>query len=314
MFEKIFAAPLQGYTETAWRNAHHNAFGGIDAYYTPFVRLEKGEIRNKDRRETHPASDTTGCLVPQILASEPDEIRRLTDYLSGLGYSEIDINWGCPFPPVALKGKGSGILSHPDKVETLVTEMRNYADIRFTAKMRLGWQSADEWQQLLPILNDSPLQHITLHPRIGKQQYKGIVDLDMFQQFYDECRLPLVYNGDLCTLEDIRQLHVRFPKLKGIMLGRGLLANPALALECRNDRPMDNRKLLNRTTDMLRQICAYYSQTIEGGDAQLLQKLRTVWEYLFPDLDKKLRKAILKASTLTAYDTAVATALLTRPE
>ena len=314
MFKKIFAAPLQGYTETAWRNAHHNAFGGIDAYYTPFVRLEKGEIRNKDRRETHPASDTTGCLVPQILASEPDEFRRLTDYLSGLGYREIDINWGCPFPPVAQKGKGSGILPHPDKVETLVTEMRNYTDIRFTAKMRLGWQSADEWQQLLPILNDSPLQHITLHPRIGKQQYKGTVDLDKFQQFYEECRLPLVYNGDLCTLEDIRQLHIRFPKLKGIMLGRGLLANPALVLECHNGQPMDNRELLNRTANMLREIRAYYSQTIEGGDSQLLQKLKTVWEYLLPDLDKKLRKAILKASTLTAYDTAVATALLTRPE
>ena len=309
MFEKIFAAPLQGYTETAWRNAHHNAFGGIDAYYTPFVRLEKGEIRNKDRRETQPESDTTGCFVPQILASEPEDFRRLTDYLVALGYREIDINWGCPFPPVALKGKGSGILPHPDKIEALVNEMRNYAEIRFTAKMRLGGQSANEWQQLLPILNDSPLQHITLHPRIGKQQYKGNVDLDMFQQFYDECRLPLVYNGDLCTLEDIHQLHVRFPKLKGIMLGRGLLANPALALEYRNGQAMDNRELLNRTADMLRQIRDQYSKTIEGGDAQLLQKLKTAWKYLLPDLDKKLRKAILKAPTLTAYDSAVATAL-----
>ena len=309
MFEKIFAAPLQGYTETAWRNAHHNAFGGIDAYYTPFVRLEKGEIRNKDRRETQPESDTTGYLVPQILASEPEEFRRLTDYLVALGYREIDINWGCPFPPVAQKGKGSGILPHPDKIEALVNEIRNYAEIRFTAKMRLGWQSADEWQQLLPILNDSSLQHITLHPRIGKQQYKGNVDLDMFQQFHDECRLPLVYNGDLCTLEDIRQLHVRFPKLKGIMLGRGLLANPALALEYRNGQAMDNRELQNRTADMLRQIRDQYSKTIEGGDAQLLQKLKTAWEYLLPDLDKKLRKAILKAPTLTAYDSAVETAL-----
>lgn len=309
MFKKIFAAPLQGYTETAWRNAHHNTFGGIDAYYTPFVRLEKGEIRNKDRRETQPESDTTGCLIPQILASEPEEFRRLTDYLVALDYRAIDINWGCPFPPVALKDKGSGILPHPDKIEALVNEMRNYAEIRFTAKMRLGWQSANEWQQLLPILNDSPLQHITLHPRIGKQQYKGTVNLDMFQQFYDECRLPLVYNGDLCTLEDIHQLHVRFPKLKGIMLGRGLLANPALALEYRNGQAMDNRELLNRTADMLRQIRDQYSKTIEGGDAQLLQKLKTAWKYLLPDLDKKLRKAILKAPTLTAYDTAVETAL-----
>lgn len=93
------------------------------------------------------------------------------------------------------------------------------------------------------------------------------------------------------------------------MLGRGLLTNPALALEYRNGQAMDNRELLNRTADMLRQIRDQYSKTIEGGDAQLLQKLKTAWEYLLPDLDKKLRKAILKAPTLTAYDTAVATAL-----
>lgn len=50
----IYAAPLQGFTETAWRNAHEQSFGGIDAYYTPFIRLEKGTIRNKDKRDVSP--------------------------------------------------------------------------------------------------------------------------------------------------------------------------------------------------------------------------------------------------------------------
>lgn len=56
---KLYAAPLQGFTEAPWRNLHQEVFGGIDAYYTPFVRMEKGEFRNKDVREI--ASETILC-------------------------------------------------------------------------------------------------------------------------------------------------------------------------------------------------------------------------------------------------------------
>ena len=61
---KIYAAPLQGFTEAAWRNAHEGVFGGVDAYYSPFVRLEKGEIRNKDRKEVSCAVSYTHLTLP----------------------------------------------------------------------------------------------------------------------------------------------------------------------------------------------------------------------------------------------------------
>ena len=102
----IYAAPLQGFTEAAWRNAHEQTFGGVDAYYTPFIRLEKGEIRNKNKREVLPQQNTVSYLIPQLVASEPEELNQLAGFLASQGYREIDVNMGCPFPLIANRGKG----------------------------------------------------------------------------------------------------------------------------------------------------------------------------------------------------------------
>lgn len=305
----IYAAPLQGFTEAAWRNAHSRIFGGVDAYYTPFVRLEKGEIRNKDRREVAAGLNRVERLVPQLIASEPEEFEQLVRFLLSEGYRQIDVNMGCPFPLLTKRAKGSGILPHPDKVALLLDAMKRFPEVSFSVKMRLGWESADEWKLLLPLLNDSCVAQLTLHPRIGKQQYKGSVDMDSFAAFYAQCELPLVYNGDLCTLNAIQQIILEFPRLKGIMLGRGLLADPSLAETLYNGKPLERGVLYRKVKEMHDLMYEQYTQTIEGGDAQLLQKMKTMWEYLLPDMEKKARKSILKSNRLDVYLHSVEAAL-----
>lgn len=305
----LYAAPLQGFTELAWRNAHAQVFGGIDAYYTPFVRLEKGEIRNKDKRELLPAENTVSRLIPQIVAAEPDEFRMLVEQISSWGYREIDLNMGCPFPLIVNRRKGSGILPFPDKVAALLREMETFPEIRFSVKMRLGWERADEWREILPLLNESCVRQITLHPRIGRQQYKGTVDREAFTAFYESCRLPLVYNGDLRTQEEMQELLQAYPRLEGLMLGRGLLANPDLAAGFRQGNTLPVSELYRKVGQMHQLIYAEYARTLEGGEAQILQKLKPMWEYCLPDLDKKARKAILKSNKLDAYLRAVREAL-----
>lgn len=304
----IYAAPLQGFTETAWRNAHAQSFGGVDAYYTPFIRLEKGEIRNKDKRGVSPGENTVPRLIPQIIASEPDELEKLVTFLMIQGYREIDLNMGCPFPLIVRRGKGSGILSHPEKVAVLLEAMKTFPEVCFSVKMRLGWENAEEWRKVLPLLNRSCVKQVTLHPRIGKQQYKGVVDMEVFRCFYEACELPLVYNGDLCTVTAVREILEAYPRLKGVMLGRGLLADPSLAKAFREEL-MSEDEIKARTFRMHRLMYLYYQRIIEGGDAQLLTKLKAIWEYLLPDLDKKVRKAILKSNRLDTYLRAVEDAL-----
>lgn len=301
MDTKVYAAPLQGFTESAWRNAHAQVFGGVEAYYTPFVRLEKGEVRNKDRREISTALNHVSHLIPQLIASEPDEFEQLVRFLLDEGYREIDLNMGCPFPLLVKRSKGSGILPHPHKIEALLTAMTHYPEVSFSVKMRLGWADADEWKAIVPLLNASCVKQVTLHPRIGQQQYKGKVNLDAFSAFYDACTLPLLYNGDLTSIDTLQQLIFNFPRLKGFMIGRGLLANPAIAQEFHTGNLLSKKELYAKVGEMHSLMYQQYVRQIEGGDAQLLQKMKTMWEYLLPDMEKKARKAILKSTRLDQY-------------
>ncbi|MBQ5818791.1 MAG: tRNA-dihydrouridine synthase family protein, partial [Bacteroides sp.] len=228
----IHFAPLQGYTDAIYRSAHARIFGGIASYYTPFVRLEHGDFRRKDVRELDADNNRGVNLTPQLIASTPEKILRILALFIEKGYKNVDINLGCPFPTLAKRHNGAGLLPYPDEVKALLmAAIEAHPEIQFSVKMRLGWEDANECMALLPLLNSLPLSHITMHPRLGKQQYKGEVDLEAFQRFYAECEKPLIYNGDLLTLDDIENISNRFPRLGGLMIGRGLLANPALAIE-----------------------------------------------------------------------------------
>ncbi len=292
----IHFAPLQGFTESTYRLAHSKFAPGIHTYYTPFLRLEKGEVRAKDLRDLQ--TEHPYHLVPQIIVRDVAEFNLLTKAVTELGFKEIDINMGCPYPMQTKSGRGSGILPHPEKVREILDAISTSIP-KFSIKMRLGLTSPEECLQLLPLLNEAPLAHITLHPRVGIQQYKGALDFETFDKFYGECKHPLIFNGDITDLKQIQYIETRYPKLAGIMIGRGLLANPVLAaqytgLPCGST----TETLLKIHAD----IAADYARRLQGN-AQILDKIRPFWTYA--DLPKKTRKKIEKSKTLEEYLEAV---------
>ena len=306
----IHFAPLQGYTDAIYRSAHARIFGGIASYYTPFVRLEHGDFRRKDVRELDADNNRGVNLTPQLIASTPEKILRILALFIEKGYKNVDINLGCPFPTLAKRHNGAGLLPYPDEVKALLmAAFEAHPEIQFSVKMRLGWEDANECMALLPLLNSLPLSHITMHPRLGKQQYKGEVDLEAFQRFYAECEKPLIYNGDLLTLEDIENISNRFPCLSGLMIGRGLLANPALAIEYQQGAPLSPKEKIEKIRLLHADVFSQYGNLLEGGDLQLLTKMRTFWEYLLPDGDRKAKKVIHKTSKLSNYQAAVSNLL-----
>ena len=307
---KIFAAPLQGFTEATWRNVHNETYGGIDTYITPFIRIEKGEIRNKDIRDTEKKNNTVPHLIPQIIAATPDELLPIAEFIAKEGYCEADINMGCSFALQVRKQHGAGLLPHPEAVAALMKATGEMPEIKFSVKMRLGWDNKEEWRNILPILNDTPLTRITLHPRLGREQYKQPADREEFARFYEECRHPLVYNGDLTTLEEMNRTAEEFPRLEGLMVGRGLLGNPALGKEYKEQRNLshgEKASLLAAFHDKFYQAITPRLQ----GNTQILSKLKPYWEYLLPDMEKRDRKAIIKASTAEKYLATVNSAIAT---
>lgn len=302
----IHFAPLQGYTEVFYRNAHAACFGGVDTYYTPFVRLEKGSFRRRDVRGIEPENNQVPHLIPQLIAPNFEKAETILKLFIEKGYEEVDINLGCPFPMLAKRHNGSGILPYPEEVKELLRLVTEYPQIKFSVKMRLGWESPEECLRLAPVINELPLSQVTVHPRLGKQQYKGEVDLKSFAAFQEVCKLPLIYNGDIHSLEDIERIQDRFPSLAGIMIGRGLLANPALALEYKKGRRLTADEMRENVHSMHKSVYNQYAEQLEGGEGQLLDKMKTFWEYLLPEADRKLLKAIHKSSNINKYNQAVA--------
>ena len=300
----IHFAPLQGYTDDAYRRIHHQLIGGICTYYTPFVRMEAGGVRSKDMRDIRPEFNEGVPVVPQIILKSMKEFEYLVGIVEEKGYTRIDLNLGCPFPMQAKHGRGSGLLAHTDIIADMAQSIASKKHLQFSVKMRLGWENADEWRPVLDILNETPLQQITLHPRIGTQQYKGALDMQAFEACYQACKHPLVYNGDITSVADIHRIEQAYPQLAGIMIGRGLLARPSLAIEYTSGKEQTWEERRDTLLEMHSQLQAHY-EPILNSEAQLHNKLRTFWEYMENELGRKPYKKIMKSGNLRNYLKAV---------
>ncbi len=296
----VLAAPLQGVTDNVWRMAQHSVFGGVDAYYAPFMRVERGEVRRKDLRDVEPDRNAGITLIPQILACQPDHALMMVDVLKQRGYSRIDVNLGCPFPPIALHRKGSGMLAYPELAEALFTALAAIDGVEYSVKMRLGWDQPGQWRDIMPLLDILKPVSIAVHPRIGKQQYKGDLDIGQFEALMAASSWPIVYNGGLRTVEDIEAVVSRYPNLAAVMVGSGLAANPGMFAP--DATPDDYRRFHDLLVDG-------YTDQLNGGEAQLVRHLQDIWQTFLPGTGHKLFKAIRKSRTLDQYQTSAAAAL-----
>ncbi|MBO7090324.1 MAG: tRNA-dihydrouridine synthase family protein, partial [Victivallales bacterium] len=226
--------------------------------------------------------------VPQVLVKSPEELKTLIAPIAKAGYTKVDLNFGCPFPKVTQHGYGAGILPFPDAVRSVLSALSNVPQINFSVKMRIGLESADELPPLIPLLNEAPLRHIVVHPRLGKQQYSGDVDMETFRFFVQSSVHPVIYNGDIRTIEDAMPYH-------DIMIGRGLLANPLLALEIKEGT-------IDAQSRLALLMAFHKALVVELQDIeQPLPKLKTIWDYFLPNAEPHLRKKLLKSRTLDDY-------------
>ena len=245
----LILAPMQGLTELMFRKVYHQCFpGALDAAISPFLSLTHGNLADAWKKidDVLPEANADSLpVIPQILGKEPVEFVDLANRLFDIGYTEINWNIGCPMRRVTAKHRGSGILPYPDEVHAILDYIIPRLHPSLSIKMRLGLHLPDEIFPLIPILNDYPLRTITIHPRTGKQQYSGLVDLDTFQRALPLIRHKVIYNGDICTPADYRRIRQRFPQIEDIMIGRGILFDPLLPLRIKHNQADDLQATLH---------------------------------------------------------------------
>lgn len=303
----LLSSPLQGFTDFRFRNAFHKYFGGIDTFYAPYIRLNgKMVIKNSYQKDLQPENNTTLEVIPQVMTGDADEFLFVVKYIQSLGYKELNWNLGCPYPMVTKQGMGSGLICNPEKIDHILKRAHEETDVVVSMKMRMGYENAEEILDVFPILDSYPLKNIAIHARIGKQLYKGGVDLDAFQRCVESTKHKLYYNGDITTVAKFTEMKVRFPTIDHFMMGRGLIADPFLPSMIKNNTseyPKDRWKIFSEFHDT---IYRQYDEAL-SGPTPIKMKMQGFWEYFSQATSnpQKAFKKIKKANNPKAYQQAV---------
>lgn len=307
MMPILLSSPLQGFTDFRFRNAFHKYFGGIDTFYSPYIKLNgKLIIKGSYERDILPENNNTLEVIPQIITNDAEEFLFVTKYVQQLGYKELNWNLGCPYPMVAKCGMGSGLISNTSQIEHILKRVHNETDIIVSMKMRMGYENPIEILDVFPILEQYPIKNIAIHARIGKQLYKGGVDLDSFQKCLDTSKQKIYYNGDITSVEKFRTMQERFPSIDHWMIGRGLIADPFLPSMIKNDTteyPKNKLEIFEAFHDTIFQEYDSYLQ----GPTPIRMKMLGFWEYFSESFSnpQKTYKKIKKAGNSKNYESAV---------
>ena len=294
-------APMEGVTGHVFRKVHAECFGKMERYYTPFISPTRVgiELTRKSMRELSPEYNAGLNVIPQLLSKNAEEFLWATDQLERMGYKEVNLNLGCPSGTVTSKGKGSGALADLIALEAFLREICERSPLPVSVKTRLGVTSDAEYEELLELYCSLPLAELIVHPRVQKDMYKGHARREAYGTTLARAPFPVAYNGDVFTVADCESLLAAYPSTSHVMIGRGLVANPALPRMIGGEAPVALDEL-REFHDAL--FCAYEEEI--GGNA--VWRMKEWWSYakdLLPEPERAVR-AIRKAKNPADYRTA----------
>ena len=301
---KFYLAPMEGITGYIYRNTYKKYFNNIDKYFTPFIVTNKGtSLKTKELRDVLPENNKDINIVPQVLTNNSEDFINTAKKLQQLGYDVVNLNLGCPAGTVVSKYRGSGFLAKREDLDIFLDEVFKMDNMKISIKTRIGRDSADEFYELIKIYNKYPLEELIIHPRTREDFYKNKPNLEVFKDALSLSTNPICYNGDIFTTADYDKFINAFPKVKSIMIGRGILANPALISEIKDDNYLDKKVLKDFHDEIFQQYRELFNE-----DKNAIFRMKELWGYMiyiFSD-NKKYAKKISKAQKLDDYNYAVA--------
>ena len=305
---KYYLAPMEGITGFIYRNSYEKFFGGIDKYFAPFVVPNSSKsLKTKELRDVLPENYKGINLVPQILTNYSEGFISTARKLKDLGYNEINLNLGCPSGTVVGKKRGAGFLAHREELDKFLEEIFKIDHMKISIKTRLGMDKPEEFYELIKIYNKYPMEELIIHPRTRQDFYGNKPNLEVFKDAISLSKNTVCYNGDIFTLEDHNKLVEEFKEVDKIMLGRGILANPALMNEILNNEFMD-KNVLKEFHD---EIFSKYREVF-NEDRNAMFRMKELWGYMIYMFsnNKKYAKKIKKAQKVVDYNQAVTSLFL----
>ena len=298
---RLYMAPMEGLTVHTFRNIWNKFYGGADKLFTPFIAAEGSrKMKSREVRDILPENNGGLFVVPQIISNNADNFIRFARLIHEYGYDEVNLNLGCPSGTVVAKHKGSGFLGEPGLLDEFLD--RVYAalpDMRVSVKTRIGLNDPEEIYGIMDIFNRYPLSELIVHPRIRTDYYRHDPRMEYFDHVYRNSRSPVCYNGNIYTKNDYDRLVEMYPDITAIMLGRGLIRNPALIGMLRGTVDKTDPVTLKEYHDS---IYYEYRNTIDT-ERVVVYKMKEIWCYmldLFED-DGTYRRLLNRAGNLADY-------------
>lgn len=300
---KFYLAPMEGITGHIYRNSYEKYFHNIDKYFTPFIVPNQSvSLKTKELKDLLSQNNKGLNIVPQILTNDAEGFILTANKLKQLGYEEINLNLGCPAGTVVSKKRGSGFLAYPEELDKFLDEIYKIDNMKISIKTRLGKERADEFYKLIEIYNKYPLEELIIHPRTREDFYGNTPNLEVFKDALKLSKHSICYNGDIFTLNSYNKIINEFPEVNKVMLGRGILANPGLIGEIKNNE-FANKEIIKMFHD---EIFENYTILL-NEDKNAMYRMKELWGYMshiFTN-NKKYYKKIKKAQKAIDYKNAV---------
>lgn len=297
---RIYCAPMEGITGRFFRQAHNKWFGGVDKYYIPFLSPTQTHVfGNKEWQEVLPENNHGLYAVPQLLTKNADDFLWAAKELAAIGYQEVNLNLGCPSGTVVSKGKGSGFLSHIDELSIFLDQIYTSCPIAISIKTRLGVNDPAEFSMLLELFQRYPVHELIVHARVQKDFYKLPARRDFFASYLPKYTLSVCYNGDLSTSDQCHTFCAQFPNVASVMLGRGLIGDPALARKSLGGAPADIKSLQGFHDELFESYCVAFQNSRNA-----MMRMKELWFYLIGlfDNSEKAGKSLRKATERSTFE------------
>ena len=228
----LILAPMEGVTDVIFRQVIAKA-GRPDLFFTEFTNVssyvsEKGRANALLRLEIAP---TDKPIIAQIWGKEPEHFAKTCGALSPLGFSGVDLNFGCPDKNVNRAGGGAAMIKTPDLAVRCLRKARENTELPVSVKTRLGWSNIEEHKIWLSTLLSEHPAALTVHLRTKKEMSKVPAHVEKISEIVKlraelSPETKLIINGDIRDKAHALELHQKHPEVDGFMIGRGVFLNP----------------------------------------------------------------------------------------
>jgi len=299
---QLYLAPLRGFTDYIYRNTFTGHFDGFDGALAPFIPTVRADrFKPSHFKDILPENNPTIPIVPQMISNQSADFINLAVRLFDLGYTSVNWNLGCPFPMVAKKNRGSGLLPYPERIDAFLEKTVSSIPNRLSIKTRLGRRTINDIFKLMPIFNRYPLEEIIIHPRTGIQMYDGKTDLDTFERCLAQSVHRVIYNGDITDLKTFHDVFLRFEDIDGWMIGRGAVTNPFLPAIIKAGRDDISHKV-EKFKQFYDELFEQYRQVF-SGPGHLLNRMKGFWTYFSKSFQnsRKIAKKVHRTQKMHHY-------------